>query len=158
MTVIGMAIPKNQEFLCESESMLYHRAAYVVESFVLIGFWSIFLLFLFAVVLELSRGNYSPRFFFVILWGGAALLLTWIVVPKFQLARLRAYSGGFILPRKIGLLREVFVTYREIESAVELSEDRIEIRWRGGKHILTRRDYGKCFNILRSKILENQGL
>ena len=147
-----MALPNAQDAICESESALDYRTTLIAEGPILAGSWIVFLLFLFAVALGLSQGTRDPRFLFVIIFGGFALLMTWIVVPKFRLARLWVCPGGFILPRKRGFSQDAFVPYHEIQSASEISENWMEIIWKGEKYTLTRRDYGKCFDTIRLSI------
>ncbi len=157
MIEFEMALPKAQDAICESESDLHYRTVLIVEGLILGGSWAVFLLFLFAVALGLSQGTRDPRFLSVIIFGGFALLMTWIVVPKFRLARLRIYPDGFILPRKRGFFDDAFVPYHEIQSGTEISEDWMEIIWKGEKYSLTRRDYGKRFDTARAKIRNGPG-
>lgn len=142
------------ETLCESESLLAHRSAYFVEGFILTAFWAFLTFFLFLLGVALSRGNFDSSFFLLSLWVIGTIGLSWYVIPRFRKARTRVYVGGFILPKKLGVFKERFVSYDDVESAVAISEHRIDITAGGEEHSLTRRDYGHCFEVLSNGLLK----
>ncbi len=150
----GDEISRAGRLLCESESRLAHRAASVVEGFILVSLWSLFIWFLYLLVLAFTRGNLDPSFFYLILWGVATLALTWHVLTRLKDARPRVYSESFVLPRKESLLKDVLVPYGEIESLLEASNDHIDIRWRGKEYVLSRQCYKECFRTLRAMLNE----
>lgn len=154
MEAEGLESARN--LVCESESVIAHRIAILGEGFILVVLWGLLIWFLSLVALG-SPGSISVEtWFFLALWGIATVGFTWYVAPRFRYARTRVYTDGFVLPMKKGLWEEVLVPYEEVESVLELSENRLEIKWRGREYSITRHRFDECFELLREELAKAQ--
>lgn len=143
------------ELICEGKSVAAHRTGILVEVFVLLVLWGLFIWFL---SLALSApGNLSAEtWIYLTLWGAATVGFTWYAVPGFRYTRIQVYSTGFVLPLKKGLRKEVFVAYTEVESILEVSEGRLAFEVRGREYSVGKHRFGDCFETLREKLLTHR--
>jgi len=144
------------DLVCEAQSSRAYRAESVVVALVVVGFWGFLVFFYLGLATIYGRGE-TPSVsgpVYLILWTIATLGLTAYALREFRKARVRVFAEGFVLPRKQGLAGEVFVSFAEIESTFDVSEHETEMSWKRKSYTLARRQYGSCFDSLRTKLRE----